>query len=321
MNHTGAQHLFRFSDNDLQILKTNSIIFLVFDFILILATLLANGIFMVTLIKQKTLHTPSNMLLGALCSSDSFIVLFVQPIYWANYLEHAQNIHRNGNPVFKRVMEVLVETSFGVSFTFVILISLDRYFAICHPKKYQAKATCKTHLCITIVSAITFASLFRLYMFFLERLSSTKTYLGMLFYVRFVRYILPFALILFCYTKIYIAIVKQRRVHIAIEEISDAADYAQRSDLRRNKQEENKAGTIAIILVCFYLCYLPNFVVSSLNIDGVAITVAIIWTDFMLFASGLINPIVYYLRSTEIRNAAKRTISSCRTTREATTSN
>ena len=318
MNDTGVKNLFRFSDNDLQILKTNAIIFLVLDFILILATLLANGIFMITLIKQKTLHTPSNMLLGALCFSDLFIVLFVEPIYWANYWEHAQNIHRNGNAVFKRVLEVLVETSFGVSFTFVILISLDRYFALVYPKKYQAKATCKTHLCIPIISAITFASLFRMYMFFLEKLSSTETYLSMLHYVRFIRYILPFALILFCYTKIYIVIVKKRRVEVAIEEISDTADDTQRSDLRRNKQEETKAGTIAIILVCFYLCYVPNFVVSSLNVDGVAIAVAIIWTDFILFASSLINPIVYYLRSTEIRNAAKRTISLCCKAREAT---
>ena len=310
MNDTDSQDSF-------EILKTNAIIFLILDFILALAALLANCIFMITLIKQRTLHTPSNMLLGALCSSDLFIVLVVQPLYWADFWQRAQQIQSDVNRAIEQSLEDLLETSLGISFTLVIFICLDRYFAICYPHDYDATVTCKTHLYTAVISAIAVTSLFRLSLFFL-RTGSNKTYLGTLYYVRVIRYILPFTLILFCYTRIYGVILKRRRVQVAIRDIADTAAGNRRSNLRRNKEEEIKAGTVAIILVCFYICYGPNFVIALLDLDQVANIVAIIWADFMLFASSLINPVIYYTRSTEIRNACKRTISLCRTQREAT---
>eukprot|EP00112_Aurelia_sp_Birch-Aquarium-sp1_P023893 Seg731.8 transcript_id=Seg731.8/GoldUCD/mRNA.D3Y31 product=Rhodopsin protein_id=Seg731.8/GoldUCD/D3Y31 len=247
------------------------------------------------------------MLLGALCSSDLFIGLVTQPLYWVDILHDKFHFHHTGKSTLENALDVLLDISFGLSFTFVILISLDRYVAICHPYRYHGKVTCKGHLRISVISGIVIASLFCLDKFFPSQLKSSKAILGLTSYLRYIHYILPFVMILFCYVKIYLVILKQRRAQVTIEEISDDT---QRQELHRKKQEKDKACTIAIILVCFFICYGPNFAVSVLEIDGMSVAepIIIIWATFMLFASSLLNPIVYYLRSTEIRKAAKRTI-------------
>ena len=307
MNELDIQNYTQFSNSNWRILKTNATIFLVLDFMLALSTILANGIFMTTLIKRRTLHTPSNMLLGALCSSDLFIGLVVQPLYWVDIFKDELHFHGTGKNTLERILDVLFDISFGLSFTFVILVSLDRYVAICHPYKYHGKVTCKKHLCISAISGIVITGLFCLDIFFPHQLKSSKTILGLTSFLRYIHYILPLVLIVFCYVKIYLVILKQRRSHVTINE---STDDTHRQELQRKKQEKDKASTIAIILVCFFICYGPNFAVSVFEIDGMSVAVAIaaVWVNFMLFASSLLNPIVYYLRSTEIREAAKRTI-------------
>ena len=319
-----------FSHSDQRTLKVNAIVFLVLDFILIVSTILANGSFIAILIKRRILHTPSNMLLGALCTSDLFIGLAVQPLYWTHKLTDKVNFHGSNCDIPGDAVGVLFEISFGLSFTFIILISLDRYFAICHPYTYHAKATCKTHLYVSVISGICVASLFCLNLFFPQRVKSYKTMLGLTTALKFLHYLLPFALILFCYVKIYLVILKQRRAKAAVcieassyitactnglqdSHVIDLPKGKRRKDkaaLQRRKQEKDKAESIAIILVCFFICYGPNFVICVLEIDGktVAVAIIIVWAHFMLFVSSLLNPIVYYLRCTAIRTAAVRTI-------------
>ena len=319
-----------FSHSDQRTLRVNAIVFLVLDFMLIIATILANGTFMTILIKRRILHTPSNMLLGALCTSDLFIGLAVQPLYWTYKLTDKVHFHGSSCNVTGEAVRVLFDISFGLSFTFIILISLDRYFAVCHPYAYHAKATCKTHLCISAISGICVATLFCLNLFFPQRVKSYKTMLGITTSLRFLHYLLPFALILFCYVKIYLVILKQRRAKAAVyieatsytmaytdgsqdSRMLDLSKEKRRKDkaaLQRKKQEKDKAKSIAIILACFFICYGPNFFICVLEIDGKTVAVAIImvWAHFMLFVSSLLNPAVYYLRCAAIRSAAKRTL-------------
>ena len=124
-----------------------------------------------------------------------------------------------------------------------------------------------------------------------------------------VHYITPFLLILFCYVKIYRVILKQRKAQITIEE---TVDDTQVQDLQRKKQEKDRASFIAVILACFFICYAPCVVWSILHracsVCGTVLEIAILWVIFLFFTSSLLNPIIYYLRSTDIRKAAKRMI-------------
>eukprot|EP00112_Aurelia_sp_Birch-Aquarium-sp1_P023892 Seg731.7 transcript_id=Seg731.7/GoldUCD/mRNA.D3Y31 product="Trace amine-associated receptor 1" protein_id=Seg731.7/GoldUCD/D3Y31 len=289
-----------------EVLEINATVFLVLDFLIAVTSVIANCIFMTTLVKRRMLHTPSNMLLGALCFNDLFVGIIVQPLSWTNIF--IAKSHGKSNGKLGLALFSLLGISFGLSFTFVILISLDRYFAICHPYKYQAKATCKTHICISIVSGIFVTGIFCLELFIEKKSKSSASALTS--YMTLVHYVMPFFLILFCYVKIYLVILKQRKDQITIEEI---ANDTQLQDLRKKKQEKDRARFIAIILACFFICYAPSVVWCILRrycstCCGAVLNIALPWVVFLFFTSSLLNPIIYYLRSTDIRKAAKRMI-------------
>ena len=293
------------SQVDPEVLKINITVFLVLDFLIAVTSVIANCAFMTTLVKRRTLHTPSNMLLGALCFNDLFVGIIVQPLLWTD--RYKVRRYGKGDERLGWALFLLLGMSFGLSFTFVILISLDRYFAICHPYKYQAIATCKTHICISILSGIFVTGLFCLELFIEKKAKSTASALKSA--IILVHYIMPFLLILFCYVKIYCVILRQRKARITIEEI---VDDTQAQDLQRKKQEKDRASFIAIILACFFICYAPGVVWSishkACSVCGTVFEIAMPWITFLFFTSSLLNPIIYYLRSTDIRNAAKRTI-------------
>ena len=279
-------------------------VFLVLDFMLTIATVLANGVFIVTLIKRRPLHTPSNMLLGALCCSDLFIGLIVQPFFLTYFL--TVRVSQYMIPEIKEARDILFDTSFGLSFTFVILISLDRYAAICHPYKYHAKATCKTHLCLSLACGISVTSL---YSYLSYEANSPNAAFGFAIYLRLAHYMAPFVTIILNYVRIYHVILKQRRTQVSIGDFSDNT----RQELVKKKREKDKASFIAVILVCFFVCYGPGFLLAVIKLtmditNSEDLFIASIWTNFMLFLSSFLNPIVYYLKSKEIRTEAKRMV-------------
>ena len=127
---------------------------------------------------------------------------------------------------------------------------------------------------------------------------------------KLLHYCFPFIIIIFCYLKIYLVIRKQRRSRVTIGEITDA----ERTEVFKKKTERGRACTISLILTCFFICYAPSTIwiiirsESNFCEDNAIIDIVSIWTAFTLFLSTIINPIVYYLRSKEVRTVAKRFI-------------
>ena len=130
------------------------LIFVVCDIFVALLTIIGNSMFMVTLMKTTCLHTPSNILLGALCFSDLLVGFIAQPITISYYaiMGTEQTVNIPLSTAYSGTRYLCTE----LSSLYVVLISLDRYVAVCHPYKYHSTATCKTHIYIVIVAAILF---------------------------------------------------------------------------------------------------------------------------------------------------------------------
>ena len=117
--------------------------------------IIGNSIFMITLLKTRSLHTPSNVLLGSLCFSDLLVAFITQPIHLSFHIKML--IDRSINNTLFEVSAAALQFCVGLSFQFAILVTLDRFVAICYPYRYHASANCKTHISISITAVVLWA--------------------------------------------------------------------------------------------------------------------------------------------------------------------
>jgi len=102
-----------------------------------------NALFLFAILKKKLVNSPSNFLLSVLCVTDLLTGLVSLPLYTIGVSK------RNTWLTFQG--DVLIWASFcswalqGCSFQLVVLASLDRYVAVCHPFKYADYATIKLY--------------------------------------------------------------------------------------------------------------------------------------------------------------------------------
>ena len=275
-------------------------------FINIIPTLLAifgNAICIITIIKTPSLHTTSNIWVGALCISDLLVGAIGQPLYYTTLISLITGLELD---MASSAMKSAILCMASVSFYLLYLVTVDRYIAICHPFLYRRIATIKR--CI-LGAAFAFAL-------------AIPTVILHIFANKFIRYFGPileavvFLQILVFYTLIYKAILKQRRTII-----STSVARGTRDELWMRKEETRKAYTIGIIIIILLLCYTPLIIASIIAKDinepicarSKQTLIASCWGWFFMLLNSSINPVFYCLRMRDIRKAAKR-IFQCRTT-------
>ena len=266
------------------------LIFVICDILVALLTIVSNSVFMITLIKTSSLHTPSNILLGALCFSDLLVGFIAQPITISYYaiMGTEQTVNIPLSTAYSGTRYLCTE----LSSLYVVLISLDRYIAVCHPYKYHSTATSKTHMCIVFLAAFLFACF-----------GSTRVFFGTKFEFEVIRISLTsffIFVIILSYVCIFKVVLKHRRA------ISNQTE----SNIETRQSEHRTTFTMAIIIGIFFLCYFPysglylyHFIRGSFCWDSKLVYILNHWALFLVLLNSLLNPIVYYARSKEIRNA------------------
>ena len=144
-------------EKDSDTVRLNVNIFLTFEISLCLMASLGNTAFLVVVAKSKILHSPFNILMGALSGADVISSYIVQPLYIAFCLLMS----------FKKVtkrkifngVNIGLMYSRGLSLLYITAMSMDRYAAICHPQIYHKKVSCKTHLAVSFACALIWSLL------------------------------------------------------------------------------------------------------------------------------------------------------------------
>ena len=270
-------------------------IILALDIVPALFTIIGNSIFFVTIWKTRAIHTPSNMLLGFLSITDLLVGVLCQPLFVITILQSPV-------PCCTDVM-VAYNFIFGVtswnSFLFIALISADRYFAVFYPYRYRAFATCKK---FTYITAIVFA------------VSLSYTTIDILFYERSTIAFLIFLIVfqsmvvivtIFIYIFVYRAVLRQRRMFDRVPRLR------RRKMRKRNKTDERNSKTIALILIAFIISSLPyiSYHIQMLlyYTKGIKFLSSFgTWVNFLFLLNSAINPLVYFIKRSDIREAAKR---------------
>ena len=257
-----------------------------------LITIIANAILVLTIFKTGSLQTPSNVLVGALCMSDFLVGVFSQPLFIVLLVYSQAGLDfRSFVDIFwysARIFEAM-------SFMFMFYVTLDRYCAICHPFKYQRFVTCKRLIYLLIGTSIPAIAL-------------PALNLEMFFWICLPTIIFMVPIMLFCYGSIYYVIRKQKRIVARIGSIGEE----ERNEIRKTKENKSRAFTLAIVFVCFILCYFPLLIVvttkrgrSKLCTFSVDLFIYYTWAELLLFLNSFINPIIYCLRMKAMRYAAR----------------
>lgn len=262
------------------------------DIIPALITVIANGILIITIIKTRTLHTPSNVIVGALCVTDFLVGTVTQPLFLTllSYILTGQDLTS-----FAPVLWYSVKILASISFTYMFHINVDRYLAICRPLRYRQLATCRRYLYLVTTTFIIVAVIpsFGATIYFML---STFAIVAML------------PVMGYCYCRIFLAIRRQSRV-ITIEAISVVGQQVN----HRKHRSTYHAFTLLITCGCFFVCYVPILAVYITNNHKLDICnfsrrklIFFFWAEFLVLLNSFLNPIVYCFRLKAVRSAARQ---------------
>uniref|UniRef100_A0A667XVM7 Trace amine associated receptor 1 n=1 Tax=Myripristis murdjan TaxID=586833 RepID=A0A667XVM7_9TELE len=254
-------------------------------------TTCGNLLIIISIIYFKQLHTPTNYLILSLAMSDLLVGALVFPFVLALYVSSCWYLEDLICRI-RHSFDVLLSTSSILNLCF---ISIDRYYAVCHPLRYKSKINvCAAVMMILVcwgVSALVVVGTVilglkegkcegRCLSFNIDISGITGCILS--FY-------LPAVIMLSIYLKIFLVAQKQAR------SIQNSNCQSVKSGASVSKMERKATKTLAIVMGAFLICWTPFFTVMTLN---PLINYSVPSTAIEIFAllgssNSVLNPFIY----------------------------
>ncbi|ELU05467.1 hypothetical protein CAPTEDRAFT_75280, partial [Capitella teleta] len=284
----------------------------------ILCSLLANILVLVVFYQRPSLLTISNRFVLNLAISNLLITLLIMPFAFAStVLGPSWQVH----PIGCQVVSTATMMLFAACIYTLLLISIDRLYAIKRPLHYSIKIT-RMRSVIYISSVWMLALVVAMPPIFIpggityqpsKGLCSTnwglavyhmKTYAYCFVVLCFV---LPFAAMFWIYVTIF-RVNRRRSSAISLALMQFASIQRRQSSsasrISFHREDWRAAKTGIIVMFTFTLCWLPIFIVIALEAGlPVTLRVAIIGPSFQAIAVWLsflvcaLNPMVYVFRT------------------------
>ncbi|XP_059210531.1 trace amine-associated receptor 13c-like [Centropristis striata] len=260
-------------------------------------TAVLNLLIIISISHFRQLHTPTNILLLSLAVSDFLVGLLVMP---ADTLERT-HCWLFGD-FFCCLYMFVSNIIFSASVVNMVLISVDRYVAICDPLHYTTRITVnRVKFCVCLLwfySVAHNSSFFNLHLIQQEEISiycygkcesftdDAGSYLKFL-----LNLIVPVTAIIVLYTRVFVVAVSQARAmrsHIT-------AVTKQISVTKRAKKSELKAArTLGVLVVVFLTCFTPSYFASLGGYESMSHSTSFFIMYLYSFNSCL-NPLIYAL--------------------------
>ncbi|XP_071384042.1 trace amine-associated receptor 13c-like [Centroberyx affinis] len=260
-----------------------------------LLTVSLNLLVIISISHYRQLHTPTNLLLLSLAVSDLLVGLLLMPA----------EILYIGACWF--LGERMCAVSYFVAFTItsvsvgnMVLISVDRYVAICHPLRYPIKIT-QTRVKICICLCWVCSAFYNGVMLkdFLRQPDRYNSCYGECVVVinhiagagdLIFTFIVPITVIIVLYMRVFVVAVSQARAmrsHIV-------AVTLQRSVTVTAKKSEMKAArTLGIVIAVFLMCFCPYYYPSLAGQDTENNSLSSAFVVWLLYFNSCLNPVIY----------------------------
>ncbi|XP_040913465.1 trace amine-associated receptor 7d-like [Toxotes jaculatrix] len=270
----------------------------VFAYILLsfisLLTVTLNLLVIISISHFRQLHTPTNLLLLSLAVSDFLVGLFVMPA--EILLTTTCWILSDLTCALYYLLPVI---TISASVGSMVLISVDRYVAICDPLHYPAKVTPKIgSVCVFLcwVYAVIYG-VFLLY----DNLKQPGRYnscdgecvviiTGAVDLV--LGFIIPIAVIMLLYMRVFVVAVSQAR---AMKSHTECGSIKHAKTVKVKKSEIKAAKTLGILIVVFLMCYSPYYCVSLTGHDILIGSSTEAFMIFLMYFNSCLNPVIYAL--------------------------
>ncbi|XP_072550957.1 trace amine-associated receptor 1-like [Salminus brasiliensis] len=268
-----------------------------------LFTFWGNLLVIITVIHFKQLHTPTNYLILSLAVADLCIGGVVMP---PSMLRSVETCWYLGS-IFCKIHTSLDVTMSTASILNLCIISVDRYYAVCHPLHYHSKITPNTTLLMIIV-CWTISAFVGFGMIFLE--------LGILgiedFYYSNVAceggcflYLSKTASAVFTVLCFYFPAVVMVSLYLKIFHIAQRQARLIQNGKIRSSQRHTSVGkteikatkTLAIVIGVFLLFWTPFFICALID-PFIGYTIPVVLFDLFTwvgYINSTCNPIVYAL--------------------------
>ncbi|XP_067372875.1 trace amine-associated receptor 13c-like [Channa argus] len=274
--------------------------------IICLFTAALNLLVIVAISHYRQLHTPTNLLLLSLAVSDFIVGIQQMPVGIVIW----QGCWFLGDIVciLNSLLGFITNT---VSVGNMVLISVDRYVAICEPMYYHTKVTVTAvNLCVCLcwMFSVLYSSWILRDLFKKpDRYVSCygECAVAISYIEGTVDFILTFAgpitVIVVLYMRVFVVAVSQARAmrsHVSVVKLQFSVNVAAK------KSELKAARNLGVVVVVFLLCFSPYYFLSVKGGNNLDVALQI----YLLYFNSCLNPVIYALFYPWFRKAVKHIV-------------
>ena len=268
--------------------KVNHIILCVLIIFLSFSTTFLNAMTMFSYWRSSQLQKKTSYFLIMLLSLSDFVVGAVcNPVYAVLLIK---DVRQDPDCLLAAVFPIISFALFGISFTVLFLLNVERYLGVIHPIFHRHKVTKFRLLIASFVIWCAFAT--NAYILIVDEKLGTIIWSIMI--------CIFLIILIFIYAKIFRAGRETAR-----NRISDDGTVSKKAFLRNIKL----AKSCLIVLCCTFFCFLPMAITSSMTnsfskLDLVG-RIMWSWSITLIFSSSTLNSVIFFWRNEILRNVAK----------------
>uniref|UniRef100_A0A8C4RJN0 G-protein coupled receptors family 1 profile domain-containing protein n=1 Tax=Erpetoichthys calabaricus TaxID=27687 RepID=A0A8C4RJN0_ERPCA len=286
----------------------------------IIVTICGNLLVIISISHFKELHTPTNYLILSLAVVDFLLGGFIMPPFMVLTVETVETCWYFGEFFCKFHLSTLIMLC-TASIIHLSVISIDRYYAVCHPLRYKTKITLSITVNIICTSWVVSAVLGFGIVFLELNLKGIEDFyntnincVGSCILMQneasgLLSSLFSFYIPGFIMVCIYIKIFKvARRQARSIRDTARPTQITEENgDSASSKREAKAAKTLAIVLGVFLICWSPFFVCNIIDpfIHYTTSPLLIDTLSWFGLLNSTFNPIVYGFFYSWFRKALK----------------